>query len=155
MTDLRQKLQIPAGRLEAVNALLLNPDSRVINEALGVIAKYGTVKEINARAVAARRLPNLLARVREQNPEAITDLQWLEEQRDRGAFTSVAAYRERLAGQSAPAFDFKRENAVTLERGERELGPQVQGLCVKAGCEERGPDDLAYLVFEIMPSRDA
>ena len=47
------------------------------------------------------------------------------------------------------------DTEVTLKRGERELGTQVTDVFGKAVFEEIGTDDLAYLVFEIMPSRDA
>ena len=103
MTDLRERLQIPASRLEDLNGLLLAPDSRVINEMLAVIAKYGTPEEINARAHAARQLPALLERVKAVQPDYLADLHWLAEQRDRGAFITVAEYRQAVRGSGAGA----------------------------------------------------
>ena len=44
----------PRGRLAAINALLLDPNSSVVNDVLDVIAKYGTPEEINRQAEAAR-----------------------------------------------------------------------------------------------------
>ena len=32
MTDLRERLKIPADRLDEINAVLLNPDMRVMND---------------------------------------------------------------------------------------------------------------------------
>ena len=58
--SLRQLLKIPAERLEDVNAVLLNPDTQVINDFLAVVAKYGTPEEINRKAEEARQLPALL-----------------------------------------------------------------------------------------------
>jgi len=86
MTDkLQQMLKIPSDRLEAINAVLLDPDSRVMNDFLAVVEKYGTPEEINAKAAEARRLPNLLAKVKATAPEYINDLTWLAEQRDKSA----------------------------------------------------------------------
>ncbi len=36
---LRQRLHIPDGRLDDINALLLDPDSRVVNDLLDVVAR--------------------------------------------------------------------------------------------------------------------
>ncbi len=116
MTDnLRELLKIPAARLDDINALLLNPDLRVVNDVLAVVAKYGTPEEINRKAAAARQLPRLLERVKAARPEYLADLQWLEAQRDRGAFISVADYRRKVLGARAAATAFKDDCAVTLE----------------------------------------
>jgi hypothetical protein len=40
---LRDRLQISSSSLEQVNALLLNPDTQVINDFLAMVEKYGTV----------------------------------------------------------------------------------------------------------------
>ena len=47
--ELRAKLRIPAGRLDAINDLLLDPNARVVNDLLDVIARYGTPKKSTAR----------------------------------------------------------------------------------------------------------
>ena len=65
--ELRGRLAIPHDRLDALNAVLLDPETQVVNDLLDVVAKYGTPEEINARAEQARQLPNLLARLRQQN----------------------------------------------------------------------------------------
>ena len=64
MTDLRERLKIPSDRLDEINAVLLNPDMRVMNDFLAVVAKYGTPEEINAKAKEARKMENLLAKVK-------------------------------------------------------------------------------------------
>ena len=46
--DMRQRLRISSDRLDALNDILLNPDMRVIDDFLKVVAKYGTPEEINA-----------------------------------------------------------------------------------------------------------
>ena len=40
--DLRSRLAIPRARLDDLNALLLDPGSRVVNDILAVIVRYGT-----------------------------------------------------------------------------------------------------------------
>lgn len=113
--NLRQLLKIPSSRLEAINEVLLDPQMRVINDFLAVVEKYGTPEEINRKAKAAGQLPALLRKVEEKNPAYLKDLRWLEEQRDRGAFISVADYRRKVLGDKAASTDFKDEFAVTLE----------------------------------------
>jgi hypothetical protein len=113
--DLRQRLKIPTARLDALNAVLLDPDTRVINDLLTVVAKYGTPEEINRKAAQARQLPALLDRVKAAKPEYLDDLKWLEEQRERRAFISVADYRRQILGARASTTTFKDEYAVTLE----------------------------------------
>nr|MBC8496192.1 hypothetical protein [Chloroflexota bacterium] len=98
MTDFRKRLEISADRLDDINAVLLNPDMRVMNDFYAVVAKYGTPEEINAKANEARKMDNLLAKVKETKPDHLVDLEWLIEQRDAGAFISVADYRRKVLG---------------------------------------------------------
>lgn len=113
--DLRNLLKIPHERLDEINALLLNPEERVINDFLAVVAKYGTPEEINAKAKEARKLDNLLAQVKEIKPEYLDDLKWLEEQRDAGAFITIDDYKEKVLGEKAATTDFADDFAVTME----------------------------------------
>jgi len=116
MTDaLRNKLKISQARLDQVNALLLDPNSRVINDLVDVVARHGTVQEINDKARAARHLPSLMGRLKETNSPYLQDLEWLAEQRDRGAFISVADYRRKVMGNEADRMTFQDDLAVTLE----------------------------------------
>jgi hypothetical protein len=125
MTDLRGRLKIPVSRLDELNALLLNPDSQIINAVLDVIGKYGTPEEINAKAQAARQLSTLLEKVKATRPEYLDDLKWLEEQRDQKAFVSVADYRRQVLGVAADAMGFKDDFAVTLEVSALQYFPWV------------------------------
>ncbi len=136
MNDLRERLQIPASRLDDLNALLLKPDSRVVNDILEVIARYGTPEEINARAQAARSLPALLERVKSTRPEYLEDLKWLQEQRDRQAFISIAEYRRQVLGPQADSMDFKDEFAVTLEVSALQYFPWLIASAKKAIAEK-------------------
>ena len=113
--DLRSRLSIPPPRLEALNDLLLAPDTRVVNEFLEVVARYGTPEEINRRALAAGSLDALKKRVREKTPEFAADLTWLERERERGAFIPIAEYRRKVLGPAADRRSFHEESAVTLE----------------------------------------
>ena len=113
--ELRAKLRIPAGRLDAINDLLLDPDARVVNDLLDVIARYGTPEEINRKAAEARQLDNLLLRLAERDCEYLDQIQWLTAQRDAGAFVSEAEYRRSVLGAKADAMTFRDDFAVTLE----------------------------------------
>jgi hypothetical protein len=123
--SIRQLLKIPASRLDDINAVLLNPDSQVINDFLAVIEKYGTPDEINAKADQARRLPNLLERVEQTKPEYLKDLKWLEEQRDNKAFISIADYRRGILGDRVDTIQFEEKFAVTLEVSAAQYFPWI------------------------------
>ncbi len=113
--DLRERLRISPDRLAAINDVLLNPDMRVVNDVLAVVAKYGTPEEINAQAEEAGKLENLLQKVEAVKPEYLADLHWLMEQRDKGVFISIADYRRKVLGEKADTMRFADEFAVTLE----------------------------------------
>lgn len=113
--ELRARLRIPNERLDAINAVLLDPDSRVVNDLLDVIARHGTPEQINAKAARARDFDNLMTRLAEHDCRYLDDLIWLQQQRDAGAFISVADYRRMVLGERAEQMAFKDEFAVTLE----------------------------------------
>jgi hypothetical protein len=108
-------LKISTDKLKAINTVLLDPNSQVMKDFFAVVAKYGTPAEINRKHKAARKMENLFKIVQERQPDAIKDLNWLIEQRDRGAFISVKDYRRRVLGPKADATKFKDRYAVTLE----------------------------------------
>ncbi len=124
-TDLRCRLAIPSARLDDLNAFLLDPDARIVNDLLAVVARYGTPEEINRRAREASRLPALLEQVRAAQPDYLADLEWLAEQRDRGAFVSVADYRRGVLGDRADTMVFRDDVAVTLEVSALQYFPWV------------------------------
>jgi len=123
--DLRRRLTIPAHCLDDINAVILDPESRVINDFLEVVAKYGTPEEINRKAQEARQLPNLIRQVEAIRPEYVDDLRWLEEQRDRGAFISVADYRRKVLGKKADEIEWNEDCPVTLEVSAAQYFPWV------------------------------
>ena len=97
-TDLRERLHIPAARLEDLNRTLLDPDSKVVNDFLEVVAKYGSPEEINRQAAEAGSLDRLLEVVRQSHPANHEQLMWLTEQRDAGAFVRMQDYRQQVLG---------------------------------------------------------
>jgi len=136
MNDLRKLLNIPTSRLNDLNGLLLKPDNRVVNDLLAVVAKYGTPEEINAKARSAGQLPALLEGVKAVKPEYLADLKWLEEQRDKHAFISVADYRRTVLGAKADSIKFKYDFAVTLEVSAMQYFPWIISAARKAIAEK-------------------
>lgn len=128
----REKLEISTDRLEAINAVLLDSDSRVMKDFMEVISKYGTPEEINAKAREAGKYESLLKKVQEVKPEYIKDLEWLAEQRDNGAFVSVGEYREKVLGDAAKMMKFKDESAVTLEVSALQYFPWIRPMVEQA-----------------------
>jgi hypothetical protein len=123
--NLNQLLRIPPERLDDINAVLLNPDTRVVSDFLAVVAKHGSPEEINRKAAQAGELPVLLKRVEATQPKYLPDLEWLEQQRERGAFISLADYRRKILGPKADGRQFKDDFAVTLEVSAAQYFPWI------------------------------
>jgi hypothetical protein len=136
MSDLQKLLKISPNKVQAVNSVFLDPESQVMKNFFDVVAKYGTPQEINRKHRAARKMENLFKIVQERNPEAIKDLNWLIEQRDRGAFTSVADYRRKVLGEAANKMKFKDKYAVTLEVSALQYFPWIRPMAEKAIAEK-------------------
>ena len=132
MTDLRQRLKIPTGHLDAINAVLLDPGSRVMNDFLDVVSKYGTPEEINAKGLESRKLDVLMARVKTTRPEYLADLKWLAEQCDQGSFIPVADYRRKVLGDQADTMTFTDDYAVTLEISALQYFPWLRKAAQRA-----------------------
>ena len=132
MSDLQKLLKISPDKVKAVNSVFLDPNSQVMKNFFDVVAKYGTPQEINRKHRAARKMENLFKIVQERNPAAIKDLNWLIEQRDRGAFTSVADYRRKVLGDTANKMKFKDKYAVTLEVSALQYFPWLRPMAEKA-----------------------
>lgn len=130
--QLQELLKIPYDRLDAINALLLNPDSRVIQDFLAVVRKYGSPEEINRKAAEAGRLSNLLKLVELTKPEYLRDLQWLQDQRDGNKFIKVEDYRRKVLGDKALQVKFVDDFAVTLEISAAQYFPWVIASAKKA-----------------------
>ena len=132
MTDLRQRFQLSPQRMDEINAVFLAPDMDVINDLLDVVAQYGTPEEINAKARQARTYENLLEKVKTTEPEYLTELKWLEAQRDAGAFISVADYRRKILGKKAETMTFTDDFAVTLEISALQYFPWLRAIAERA-----------------------
>ena len=132
MSDLQKLLKISPDKVKAVNSVFLDPNSQVMKNFFEVVAKYGTPQEINRKHRAARKMENLFKIVQERNPDAIKDLNWLIEQRDGGAFTSVADYRRKVLGDAASKMKFKDKYAVTLEVSALQYFPWLRPMAEKA-----------------------
>ena len=141
-SNLRKQLKISAANVAEVNKLLLDPDNKLVNDVLAVIAKHGSIDEINEKSAEARKLPNLMARLREMNSPYVPDLEWLLEQRDKGAFISVADYRRKVLGEQADKTRFKKAYAPTLEISAFQYFPWI--VAQARQCIEKG---------ELMPGR--
>ena len=142
MDDLRERLRIDVGQLAAINDLLLDPHNEAINALLEIVAKYGTPEEINRKAREARRLDNLMARLREIGSPYLEDIEWLIAQRDAGAFITVDAYRRKVLGDRASEMTFLDDFAVTLEISAAQYFPWL-----------RAEAEQAIANGELMPGR--
>jgi hypothetical protein len=112
MSDLREMLAIGQDKLDAVNRLLLDENNPLTNDLLRVIEKFGGVEAINQKAAENGRAGNLLVRLREMDSPYVADLQWLMEQKEAGAFVSMADYCGALGVDPS---GLNQANAVTLE----------------------------------------
>ena len=115
MSDLRDLLKISGDRVEEINALLTDPNNKIVNELLEVVERYGGPEKINRKAEEARKLENLMARLQEEKSPYVDDLNWLAEQRDGGAFITMADYCRKVLGDDAGKTQIDQTNAVTLE----------------------------------------
>jgi len=136
MTDFQNRLMISADKLDEINAVLLNPNMRVVSDFLDVVAKYGTPEEINTRAHEARDLEILLHKVKAKKPEYLADLEWLAAQRDANVFISVNDYRRNVLGDKADNMIFADDFAVTLEISALQYFPWIRIIAQRA-IEER------------------
>ncbi len=115
MSELRSRLRISEDHVKQINDFILDPNNEVINRFLEVVERYGGPEEINRKADEARKLENLLSRLEEENSPYLADVKWLTDERDRGAFISIADFRSKVLGPAAETMRFDDERAVTLE----------------------------------------
>ena len=113
--DMRNKLVIEDVRVKEINDFLTDPNNKLVNDLLTVVEKYGSPEDINQKATEARKLENLMKRLRDKKSPYVNDLEWLIEQRDKGAFITVDEYRKNVLGDKAESMDFNESYAVTLE----------------------------------------
>jgi len=137
-----KQLKIPVNNLAKINKLLVDPKNKLVKDVLAVIAKHGTIAEINRKSVEARKLPNLMTRLQTMHSPYVSNLEWLLEQRDRGAFIRVPDYRRKVLGSKADKVRFKKAYGVTLEISAFQYFPWI--IAQAKRCIEHG---------ELMPGR--
>ncbi len=115
MPDLRERLKISTHRVDEINNFLLDPDNTLISDLIEIVEKFGGPEAINRKAKEARKLENLMERLKQMDSPYVKDLEWLAAQRDNNAFIRIADYRKKILGDSAQSTSFKQETAVTLE----------------------------------------
>jgi hypothetical protein len=112
MDDLLGMLVISDRQVKQVNTLLSDGRNPVVRGFLDVVAKYGSIEEINRKARAAREITALKKRLRDVSSPYLKDLEWLEAARDRGAFVPLEEFRAAAGG---PQKMGAARLAVTLE----------------------------------------
>ena len=115
MVELRSKLKIQEQNLEEVNRFLGAKNNPLVDALLNIVDKYGGVDEINRRAMDARKVENLMARLERKKSPFLKDLEWLIKQRDKDEFISISEYRRKVLGKKANSAEFDESFAVTLE----------------------------------------
>jgi hypothetical protein len=112
MSDLRSVLEIGKDKLDNINQYLLDPKNVLTSQLLEVVEKFGGPEAINQKASENGSPESLMARLRDMDSPYIADLEWLAEQKDRGAFVSFADYCGALDVEPS---GLNQANAVTLE----------------------------------------
>jgi len=154
LNDLRSRLSVPPDRLEAINSVLLDSETRLINDFLTVVAKYGTPEEINQQADDARQVPALLEKVKAARPEYLEDLHWLEEQRKQQAFITIADYRQKVLGEKTAQIKFNEDCPVTLEVSATQYFPWII-LAAKRAIKQKTLMPCRYIKVRKMKEQEA
>jgi hypothetical protein len=137
MENLRDLLRIPYDRIDEINSVLLDPNTRLVNDLLEVVAKYGTPEQINRKASEARLLPSLMDKVKNGNLAYYEDLLWLIEKREQSAFISDKDFRRLVLGDIADSIAFPDDFAVTLEISALQYFPWIRAISEKAISEKK------------------
>jgi len=115
MDDIKERLRIKEENLKEINDFLLRKNNPIVKGLLEIVEKHGGVDEINRKAREARKLENLMNRLRKKNSPYAKDLEWLIKQRDKKVFISITDYRRKILGKKAESTKFDESFAVTLE----------------------------------------
>lgn len=115
LEGMREKLRMDPGMIEEINRYLLDPENPLVNGILGVIGKYGTPEQINAKAAEARKISNLMEGLKRSGSPYLKDLDWLEDARDKGAFVGITEFRNKVLSGEAASREYAEDRAVTLE----------------------------------------
>ena len=113
--NIRKKLTIDNKRLDEINKFIMNPNNKIINDFIKIIDKYGGPEEINKKAKESGKIENLISRLRSKNSPYVKDIEWLIQQKEKGAFISIKDYRKKILGEKINEINFNEDYAVTLE----------------------------------------
>lgn len=131
-SDLQKLLAIPYEKIDDLNAVLLDPNERVISDFLNVVGKYGTPEEINKKATESRKIPNLLKKVKAINPSYVKDLEWLIEKQNEEVFCSIEEHRRSVLGSGYSTKEFNNDYSVTLEVSALQYFPWIREMAERA-----------------------
>ena len=115
MSRLQDKLKIDEANLKVINDFLLNPENPLIKSFFEIVEKYGSIEEINSKAAENGKIENLMKRLEAKKPEYVKDLNWLIEQKEKGAFIKLDDYYKKILGDKYENTKFNEDFAVTLE----------------------------------------
>jgi len=106
--------QISGETVAHLNSFLSDPANGAISDLKRIVAKFGSVSEINERAREAGKVENLVKKLERINSPYVKDLEWLAEIRDEGKLVSLSDYRSRV-NPGRPSWDYDHSRAATLE----------------------------------------
>ncbi len=114
-TNTLEKLEISEKKLREINSFLTSPSNELTRDLMKVIAKYGSIDEINAKAREAQNLDKQLAALRKINSPYLKDLEWLMKMKAEHAFIGMEDYRRKVLGANYKKTRFNSAFDVTLE----------------------------------------
>ena len=109
-----QEFRIDPRVFEEINDYLGDPKNPVLADLRRVVAKYGTVRDINEQAREAGKVESLVKKLERMNAPFVKDLEWLASLRDEGKFVPLSDYRARVNPERA-VWDYDFSKAPTLE----------------------------------------
>ena len=109
-----QFLSIAPCVVDDINNFLSDPRNDAVSDLSRVVAKYGTVDEINKKAHEAGKVENHMKKLERIRSPYIKDLEWLQNAKDSGSFISLSEYRSRVA-PDRQIWDYDETKAPTLE----------------------------------------
>ena len=109
-----QEFRIDTHVFEEINDYLTDPKNPALADLRRVVAKYGTVRDINERAREAGKTESLVKKLERMNSPFVKDLEWLASLRDEGKFVPLSDYRARVNPERA-IWDYDFSKAPTLE----------------------------------------
>lgn len=133
--------QISGETVKHLNSFLSDPANGAVSDLKRIVAKFGSVSEINERAREAGKVENLVKKLERINSPHVKDLEWLAEIRDGGKLVSLSDYRARI-NPGRPSWDYDHSRAATLEISALQYFPWL--LAEVRQCVEKG---------EVLPGR--